>query len=179
MTNMSKISNIVNGIDSLSLTEKLALKNLFSEKYALNHEAISIEGDVNLDKINNIVSEIEEMSISGLKDLRSSLIEKYNIPLEMFVSTSSAAAGDADEGGNSFSVILKGVDEDKKTAAMKLFRDKLGLQLTDAKKMVEEAIAMKKSGGSGTEIKNGIPKADAEKLMSELKEISDVIIRAS
>ncbi len=71
-----------------------------------------------------------------------------------------AAAPKAEE-KTTFDVILKGVDAAKKIAAIKVVREATGLGLAEAKAFVE---------APGKAVKQGLEKADAEKLKKTLEE---------
>ena len=71
-----------------------------------------------------------------------------------------AAAAPAEE-KTSFDVILKGSDAAKKISVIKVVREATGLGLAEAKAFVE---------APGKAVKQGLPKADADKLKKQLEE---------
>ena len=73
----------------------------------------------------------------------------------------SAAAAAVVEEQTEFTVILKEYPADKKVGVIKVVRAATGLGLKEAKDMVE---------GAPAKVKEGISKADAEKLKKELEE---------
>lgn len=78
----------------------------------------------------------------------------------MMAGGGGAAAPKAEE-KTTFDVVLKGVDAAKKIAAIKVVREATGLGLAEAKAFVE---------APGKAVKQGLEKADAEKLKKTLEE---------
>lgn len=78
----------------------------------------------------------------------------------MMAGGGGAAAPKAEE-KTTFDVVLKGVDAAKKIAAIKVVREATGLGLAEAKAFVE---------APGKPVKQGLEKADAEKLKKTLEE---------
>ncbi len=78
----------------------------------------------------------------------------------MMAGGGGAAAPKAEE-KTTFDVILKGTDPAKKIAAIKVVREATGLGLAEAKAFVE---------APGKPVKQGLEKADAEKLKKTLEE---------
>jgi large subunit ribosomal protein L7/L12 len=76
------------------------------------------------------------------------------------------AAAPAAEEKTSFDVILKGSDAAKKIAVIKVVREATGLGLAEAKAFVE---------APGKAVKQGLPKADADKLKKQLEEAGATI----
>ena len=76
-----------------------------------------------------------------------------------------AAAAPAEE-PTSFDVTLKSAPPDKKIAVIKVVREVTGLGLKEAKDLVE---------GAPKPVKQGLPKADAEKLKKQLEEAGGVV----
>ena len=70
-------------------------------------------------------------------------------------------AAPAAEEKTSFDVILKGSDAAKKIGVIKVVREATGLGLAEAKAFVE---------APGKPVKQGLPKADADKLKKQLEE---------
>ncbi|MGD9690920.1 MAG: 50S ribosomal protein L7/L12 [Phycisphaerales bacterium] len=77
----------------------------------------------------------------------------------------AAAAAPAEE-KTTFDVILKGCDAAKKIAVIKVVREASGLGLAEAKAFVE---------APGKPIKQGISKADAEKLKKQVEEAGGTV----
>jgi large subunit ribosomal protein L7/L12 len=78
----------------------------------------------------------------------------------------AAAAAPAAEEKTSFDVILKGVDAAKKIGVIKVVREATGLGLAEAKAFVESP---------GKPIKQGLSKADAEKLKKTVEEAGGTV----
>lgn len=77
-----------------------------------------------------------------------------------------AAAAPAAEEKTSFDVILKGADAAKKIGVIKVVREATGLGLAEAKAFVE---------APGKPIKQGLSKADAEKLKKQVEEAGGTV----
>lgn len=78
----------------------------------------------------------------------------------MMAAAPAAAAAPAEE-KTTFDVVLKAVDAAKKIGVIKVVREASGLGLAEAKAFVE---------APGKAVKQGISKADAEKLKKQLEE---------
>ncbi|MBL8759286.1 MAG: 50S ribosomal protein L7/L12 [Phycisphaerae bacterium] len=78
----------------------------------------------------------------------------------MMAAAPAAAAAPAEE-KTTFDVVLKAVDAAKKIGVIKVVREASGLGLAEAKAFVE---------APGKPVKQGISKADAEKLKKQLEE---------
>jgi large subunit ribosomal protein L7/L12 len=76
------------------------------------------------------------------------------------------AAAPAAEEKSTFDVILKGSDAAKKIAVIKVVREATGLGLAEAKAFVE---------APGKPIKQGLAKADAEKLKKQVEEAGGTV----
>lgn len=76
------------------------------------------------------------------------------------------AAAPAAEEKTSFDVILKGADAAKKIAVIKVVREATGLGLAEAKAFVE---------APGKPIKQGLSKADADKLKKQVEEAGGTV----
>lgn len=78
----------------------------------------------------------------------------------------AGAAAPAAEEKTSFDVILKGADPAKKIGVIKVVREATGLGLAEAKAFVE---------APGKPIKQGLSKADAEKLKKQVEEAGGTV----
>jgi large subunit ribosomal protein L7/L12 len=78
----------------------------------------------------------------------------------------AAAAAPKEEEKSTFDVILKGSDAAKKIAVIKVVREATGLGLAEAKAFVE---------APGKPIKQGLAKADAEKLKKQVEEAGGTV----
>lgn len=76
------------------------------------------------------------------------------------------AAAPAAEEKSTFDVVLKGSDPAKKIAVIKVVREATGLGLAEAKAFVE---------APGKPIKQGLAKADAEKLKKQVEEAGGTV----
>ncbi len=76
------------------------------------------------------------------------------------------AAAPAAEAKSTFDVVLKGSDPAKKIAVIKVVREATGLGLAEAKAFVE---------APGKPIKQGLAKADAEKLKKQVEEAGGTV----
>lgn len=83
----------------------------------------------------------------------------------MMAAPAAAAAAPAEE-KTTFDVVLKAVDAAKKIAVIKVVREASGLGLAEAKAFVE---------APGKPIKQGINKADAEKLKKQVEEAGGTV----
>ena len=112
-------------------------------------------------KMQEIISSIETMSVLELANLVKVLEEKFGVSAAAAVAVAGpAAAGPAAaaEEKTEFSVILLAAGE-KKVEAIKVVRAATGLGLKEAKDLVD---------GAPKPVKEGIPKADAEKILKDL-----------
>ena len=114
-------------------------------------------------KITDLGDSIVGLTLKEAVDLKTYLKEKYDIePAAGGGGMMVAPSGPAEEAEekSDFDVILKG-DGGNKIAVIKVVRSATGLGLKEAKEMVE---------GAPKAIKEGLPKEEAEKLMTELKD---------
>ncbi|MEK7248924.1 MAG: 50S ribosomal protein L7/L12 [Bacteroidota bacterium] len=114
-----------------------------------------------------IVEKIEKLTLLEAVDLKKSLEEKFGVtaaaPMMMGGMMPGAAAGAAApavEEKTEFNVVLKEVGA-QKINVIKVVRAATGLGLKEAKDLVD---------GAPKTVKEGLPKADAEKLKKELEE---------
>jgi large subunit ribosomal protein L7/L12 len=112
--------------------------------------------------LNKIVEELSTLTVLEAADLAKLLEEKWGVSAAAAVAVAgpAAAAGPVAEEKTEFDVILTG-DGGKKINVIKEVRTITGLGLTEAKTLVESAPKA---------IKEGISKADAEKLKKQLEE---------
>ena len=111
----------------------------------------------------DFIKEVEAMTVVELNDLVEALKEKFG------VSAAPVAAGPAAGGGageaeaeekSEFDVILKETGSNK-IAVIKVIKAATGLGLKESKAFADEP---------GKAIKEGLPKADAEEIKSQLEE---------
>ena len=113
--------------------------------------------------LNKIVEELSTLTVLEAADLAKMLEEKWGVSAAAAVAVAgpaAAAAGPAAEEQTEFDVILTG-DGDKKINVIKEVRTITGLGLTEAKTLVESAPKA---------VKEGVNKAEAEKLKKQLEE---------
>ena len=114
--------------------------------------------------INELGDKLAGLSLKDAVELGKYLKDTYGIEAAAGGGMMAAAAGPAAapaEEKTSFDVILKGSDAAKKISVIKVVREATGLGLAEAKAFVE---------APGKAVKQGLPKADAEKLKKQLEE---------
>ncbi|TFU05701.1 50S ribosomal protein L7/L12 [Polymorphobacter arshaanensis] len=115
--------------------------------------------------LNKLVEELSTLTVLEAADLAKMLEEKWGVSAAAAVAVAGpaaggAAAGPAAEEQTEFDVILTG-DGGKKINVIKEVRTITGLGLTEAKTLVESAPKA---------VKEGVAKAEAEKLKKQLEE---------
>ncbi|MEY3269067.1 MAG: ribosomal protein [Pseudomonadota bacterium] len=112
--------------------------------------------------LNAIVEQLSALTVLEAADLAKMLEEKWGVSAAAAVAVAgpAAAAAPAAEEKTEFDVILTG-DGGKKINVIKEVRAITGLGLTEAKTLVESAPKA---------IKEGVNKAEAEKLKKQLEE---------
>ena len=118
--------------------------------------------------INKMLEEIKGMTVVELNQLVKAIEEEFGVSAAAPVAVAAApaaggaAAPAAAEEKTEFDVVLTGLtDASKKVAVIKVVKAATELSLMDAKALVE---------GAPKAVKEGIAKADADKLAAELKE---------
>ncbi len=118
--------------------------------------------------INKMLEEIKGMTVVELNQLVKAIEEEFGVSAAAPVAVAAApvaggaAPAAAEEEKTEFDVILTGIaDASKKVAVIKVVKAATDLSLMEAKAVVEAAPKA---------IREGIAKADAEKLAAELKE---------
>ena len=112
--------------------------------------------------LEKIAEELSGLTVLEAADLAKLLEEKWGVSAAAPVAVAAAApadSGDADEEQTEFDVVLASFG-DKKINVIKEIRTITGLGLKEAKDLVESA---------PKEIKEGIPKEEAEKLKEQLE----------
>jgi len=110
--------------------------------------------------LNKIVDELSALSVLEAAELSKMLEEKWGVSAAAPVAVAAvAAAGAAVEEQTEFTVILAAAG-DKKIEVIKEVRAITGLGLKEAKDLVE---------GAPKPVKEGVSKADAEKLKKQLE----------
>ena len=117
-----------------------------------------------MSSINELGDKLAGLSLKDAVELGKYLKDTYGIEAAaggmMMAGPAAAAAAPAEE-KTSFDVILKGSDAAKKIGVIKVVREATGLGLAEAKAFVE---------APGKAVKQGLPKADADKLKKQLEE---------
>ena len=109
-----------------------------------------------------ILDAVANMTVLELSECIKKMEEKFGVSAAAAVAVAAPAAGGgaaaAVEEKTEFSVILLAAGE-KKVEAIKVVRAATGLGLKEAKDLVD---------GAPKPVKEGIPKADAEKILKDL-----------
>lgn len=114
-------------------------------------------------KFDSFLAELESASVLELNELVKAIEEKFGVSAAAVAAAgpaTGAAAGDAAEEKDSFTVILASAGE-QKIAVMKVVKEVLGLGLKEAKDLVD--------GAPGT-LKDGMKKAEAEDFKKKVEE---------
>ncbi|HAO29964.1 MAG TPA: 50S ribosomal protein L7/L12 [Treponema sp.] len=109
-----------------------------------------------------ILEAIANMTVQQAADLVKAMEEKFGVSAAAPVAVAAApgAAGGAAEEQTEFTVSLDKVAADKKIAVIKAVRTITGLGLAEAKALVE---------GAPKVLKEGVSKADADKIIEDIK----------
>jgi large subunit ribosomal protein L7/L12 len=114
--------------------------------------------------IQELGDKLAGLSLKDAVELGKYMKETYGIEAAaggaVMMAGPAAAAAPAEE-KSTFDVVLKGSDPAKKIAVIKVVREATGLGLAEAKAFVE---------APGKPIKQGLAKADAEKLKKQVEE---------
>ena len=112
------------------------------------------------------IDELKGISVLELSERIKALEEAFGVSATAVAAAAPAAAGAGDGGGEeaeeqtAFDVVLTGAGE-KKIQVIKVVRAATGLGLKEAKALVDEA---------PKPVKEGVDKAEADKLKSDLEE---------
>jgi large subunit ribosomal protein L7/L12 len=111
-----------------------------------------------------ILDAIGNMSILEVVDLVKMMEDKFGVtaaaPMAAAAAPAAAAAAPVEE-KTEFTVVLKEYPADKKVTVIKVVREATGLGLKEAKDLVE---------GIPSTIKDGVNKADADKIKKSLED---------
>lgn len=120
-----------------------------------------------------IIEAISKMSVLELSELVKAIEEKFGVSAAVAVAAApaagGAAAGGAAAGGEEktdFTVVLAVAPADKKIPIIKVVREITGLGLKEAKDLVE---------GAPKNVKEGVPKAQAEELKKKLADVGATV----
>jgi large subunit ribosomal protein L7/L12 len=113
--------------------------------------------------IDEVIEKVSGMTVLELSECIKKMEEKFGVSAAAAVAVAAPAAGGAGaaavaEEKTEFSVLLQAAGE-KKVEVIKVVRAATGLGLKEAKDLVD---------GAPKPVKEGIPKADAEKILKDL-----------
>lgn len=111
-----------------------------------------------------ILDAIASMTVLEASELVKAMEEKFGVTAAAPVAVAMPGAGGgaaAEEEQTEFTVTLEKIDPAKKIPVIKVIRTITGLGLGEAKALVE---------GAPKVVKEGVSKADADKMIAELKE---------
>jgi len=115
--------------------------------------------------LKDFAEQLVNLSVKEVNELANILKEEYGIEPAAAAAVAAAPAGGDGEGGGAeeqteFDVVLK-APGGSKLAVVKLVKELTGLGLKEAKALVD---------GAPTEVKQGLPKDEAEGLKKQLEE---------
>ena len=114
------------------------------------------------EKITELVEKIKGLSLVEASELKKALEDKFGVTAAapvMMAGAAAAPAAAAEEEKTEFTVVLADIGPEK-IKVIKVVKNATGLGLTEAKALVESA---------PKPVKENIPKAEADKLKSELE----------
>ncbi len=112
-----------------------------------------------MEKFADLLNKIDGMSVLELNELVKAIEEKFGVSAAAVSAAPAAAAADAGETKDSFTVHLVSAGE-QKIAVMKVIKEALALGLKEAKDMVD---------GAPVDVKAGVKKAEAEAMKSAIE----------
>lgn len=120
--------------------------------------------------IQQILEAIENMSVLELNDLVKEAEEKFGVSASAPVVVGGVAAAAGGEAGGAeekseYDVVLESAGS-QKIKIIKVVKDLLGLGLKDAKELVD---------GAPKTLKEGVAKAEAEEMKSQLEELGATV----
>ncbi|OPX18018.1 50S ribosomal protein L7/L12 [candidate division WOR-3 bacterium 4484_100] len=119
--------------------------------------------------VDAIVEEIGNLSVLELSELVKALQEKFGVsaaaPVQVAVAQAGAEAAPKAEEKSEFTVRMTSCG-DKKIQVLKVLRELTGLGLKEAKEMIDNL---------PRDIKEGIPKEEAENMKSKLEEVGATV----
>ena len=111
--------------------------------------------------IEQIIEAIKAMTVLELNDLVKACEEEFGVSAAAPVAVVGAAAGAAEEEQTEFTVVLAEAGSEK-IKVIKAVRELTGLGLKEAKALVD---------GAPANVKEGIEKAEAEAIKTQLEEV--------
>lgn len=112
--------------------------------------------------VEELVEKISNLTLTEASELKKALEDKFGVTAAapvMVAGAAAATAAPAEEEKTEFTVVLADIGPEK-IKVIKVVKNATGLGLTEAKALVESA---------PKPIKENIPKAEADKLKSELE----------
>ena len=106
-----------------------------------------------------IIDAIKEMKILEVKELVDAMKEEFGVDPSAVAVAAAPAAGAADEGSSTKTVVLKDCGASK-IGVIKVIREVTGLGLVEAKAIAD----------NGGNVKENIPAAEAEELKKQFEE---------
>ena len=114
---------------------------------------------------NQIIEAIKAMSVLELNELVKACEEEFGVAAPVAVA-GGAAGGAAEEEQTEFTVVLNAAGGEK-IKVIKAVRELTGLGLKEAKELVD---------GAPSNIKEGIEKAEAEAIKTQLEEVGATVV---
>jgi large subunit ribosomal protein L7/L12 len=111
--------------------------------------------------IEQIIEAIKAMTVLELNDLVKACEEEFGVSAAAPVAVAGAVAGAAEEEQTEFTVVLADAGAEK-IKVIKAVRELTGLGLKEAKALVD---------GAPANVKEGIEKAEAEAIKTQLEEV--------
>ncbi len=111
--------------------------------------------------IEQIIQAIKAMTVLELNDLVKACEEEFGVSAAAPVAVAGAVAGAAEEEQTEFTVVLADAGAEK-IKVIKAVRELTGLGLKEAKALVD---------GAPANVKEGIEKAEAEAIKTQLEEV--------
>jgi large subunit ribosomal protein L7/L12 len=126
---------------------------------------------LNMSNIEQLGDQLAGLSLKDAVELSKYMKDKYGIEAAagggvVMAAGAGAAAAPAAAAKDSFDVVLKAVDAAKKIGVIKVVREITGLGLAEAKALVD---------APGKPIKQGVDKAEADKLKKSLEDAGGTI----
>ncbi|MBR4020163.1 MAG: 50S ribosomal protein L7/L12 [Firmicutes bacterium] len=112
--------------------------------------------------IEQIIEAIKAMTVLELNDLVKACEEEFGVSAAAPVAVAGAVAGAAEEEQTEFTVVLAEAGSEK-IKVIKAVRELTGLGLKEAKALVD---------GAPANVKEGVEKAEAEAIKTQLEEVS-------
>lgn len=111
--------------------------------------------------VQEIIDALKELSVMELNDLVTACEEEFGVSAAAPVAVAGAVAGAAEEEQTEFTVVLAEAGSEK-IKVIKAVRELTGLGLKEAKALVD---------GAPANVKEGIEKAEAEAIKTQLEEV--------